>query len=147
LYFIFDNFSDKKSIVDYLSLLNSVIFIENERFNSIQNFIKKLHNFNYNQIFSKKFLLGKFNTKIHPEVVFNKKTEKEILNEYYNAFYEVGEGDKLISDNQLIQLMCEISVCVPDEQCFNQILLSLSSKNNNNNKDEDNNNNNNEYYY
>ena len=133
LYFIFDNFSDKKTIVDYISLLNSCIFVDDERFKSIENFIKKLHNYNYNQIFSKKFLLGKVNAKIHPEVVFHKKTEAEILNEYFNAFYEFGEGDKLISDEQMIQLMCEISVCVPDEQCFNQILLSLSCNNNINN--------------
>ena len=91
------------------------------------------NNFNYNQIFSKKFLLSKVNAKIHPEVVFNKKTEKEVLNEYLNAFYENGEGDCLISDNQMIQLMCEISVCVPDDQCFNQILLSLSCNNKINN--------------
>ena len=135
LYFILDNFSDKKTIVDYVSLLNSCIFVEEDRFKLIENFIKKLHNFNYNQIFSKKFLLSKVNAKIHPEVVFNKKTEKEVLNEYLNAFYENGEGDCLISDNQMIQLMCEISVCVPDDQCFNQILLSLSCNNkiNNNN--------------
>ena len=135
LYFILDNFSDKKTIVDYVSLLNSCIFVDEDRFKLIENFIKKLHNFNYNQIFSKKFLISKVNAKIHPEVVFNKKTEKEVLNEYLNAFYENGENDCLISDNQMIQLMCEISVCVPDEQCFNQILLSLSCNNkiNNNN--------------
>ena len=133
LYFILDNFSDKKTIVDYVSLLNSCIFVEEDRFKLIENFIKKLHNFNYNQIFSKKFLLSKVNAKIHPEVVFNKKTEKEVLNEYLNAFYENGEGDCLISDNQMIQLMCEISVCVPDDQCFNQILLSLSCNNKINN--------------
>lgn len=57
---------------------------------------------------------------MHPSVLNRQLTEKEVIIEYSFAF----EDRFVMSEDDFIQLFCEINVCVPDNKTFYEILVS-----------------------
>jgi len=121
--YIYFRFQNPKNEIDYNGIFNSAIFIPVDRFETIKTAIENLHNLNGNQEkFEKKWLIKIMRPGVHPEVISGKRVAKEIVKQYEDAF---DEKTTMIDDRELVQLLCEISFCTPEDKDFENILKSL----------------------
>lgn len=67
---------------------------------------------------NKNSMMSLIKANVHPSVLQYKKTEKEILNEYSTAL----ESKTGLKEDDFIQLFCEISICVHNDNDFLEML-------------------------
>ena len=115
--YIQNTFSNVKNEINYVYLLNSLIFVDENRYNGIKNLIDNLHKNNPGK-FTKNYLIKVFNPELHPDVIMGVKKNNQVIKEFYDAW---DEKKNIIEDEDFIQLLCEISTLV-DDGFFNQIL-------------------------
>lgn len=117
--------NDKKD-VNYEELFNSLIFCDENRFKIIEDFIKQVRECCkvVDETVLVEDLLKLYNYKIHPEFLSGKKNQGEIKQDYEKAF---GEAKKVLIPD-IIQLLCEISTCIPDEGEFLKVMKSIGMK-------------------
>ena len=121
--YIYFRFQNSKNEIDYNSVFNSLIFVSETRFNKIKEHVEKLHKFQGEKL-TKDWFIRYIKEDNHPEAKSGKKLGKEILYEFNNAFPKKTE---IIDDREYVQLLCEISACVPDDDNFYQILRCLEN--------------------
>ena len=121
--YIYFRFQNSKNEIDYNSVFNSLIFVSETRFNKIKEHVEKLHKFQGEKL-TKDWFIRYIKEDNHPEAKSGKKLGKEILYEFNNAFPKKIE---IIDDREYVQLLCEISACVPDDDNFYQILRCLEN--------------------
>ena len=114
--FIQNTFSNVKNEINYVYLLNSLIFVDENRYNGIKNMIDNLHKNNPGK-FTKNYLIKVFNPELHPDVIMGVKKNNQVIKEFYDAW---DEKQNIIEDEDFIQLLCEISTLV-DDGFFTQI--------------------------
>ena len=115
--YIQNTFSNEKDEIDYEYLFNSLLFVDENRYNQIKNTVDNLHK-NCNGKFSKNYLIKVFKSDLHPDVIMGVKKNNQVIKEFYDAW---DQKQNIIEDQDFIQLFCEISTLV-DDGFFTQIL-------------------------
>ena len=112
--YICTTFQNSRNEIDYISLINACIIVDEKRTSIINNFVKELKG--CNGIINKELLVKMFNPQIHPSVNRYEITDYEISKEYRDNL----PNNKYYSDTDCIRLFSEISMCVKDENDFVQ---------------------------
>lgn len=127
---------NNSNYINYIEIIKAIKGdIPKQRLTIILKAFEKLDYYN-SGITTLSEIKSMFNTKNHPDVLYNNKTEEEIYKEFIETFEQhhnllKGYRDKRVSKDEFIDYYSFVSLCIDDDSYFEAILSStwkLSSK-------------------